>query len=130
MRQKSIVPLASASLTGDAVQKGCIPLQGPRGVGAERRQVRSREGEGEGKGRPLQLHVKCFNIDRMVEPFNGILQQWHPQGGGDLPATCPQTWLHLKEPFDRNKREQPWLSELCLAESSPANKVLAESSFL
>jgi len=34
MRQKSIVPLASASLTGDAVQKGCIPLQGlPGGWG-------------------------------------------------------------------------------------------------
>ena len=50
MRQKSIVPLASASLTGDAVQKGCVPLQGPRGVGVERRQVRSREGGQRGRG--------------------------------------------------------------------------------
>lgn len=57
-RQKSIVPVAPASLTGDAVQNGRIPLQGQGG--AERKQVRGRrEGgrgrKGEERGRPSQL---------------------------------------------------------------------------
>ena len=50
MCQKSIVPLASASLTGDAVQRAASLSRVPGGVGVERRQVRSREGGQRGRG--------------------------------------------------------------------------------
>lgn len=53
----------------------------------------------------------------MLEELSGILQQWHLQGGGDLSATCPQTWLHLQETFARDKREESQLQCFVLLNS-------------
>lgn len=134
---KSIVPLASASLTGEGMLcRRAAPLQGPRGFGLRRRQVRRREGGQRGRGvrgkRWKRVAAACKVLEHRED---GGATQWNPttmassQGGGDLPATCPQTWLHLKEPFDKQARTANVVGA-CLAESSPANKVLANFIFI
>lgn len=68
-----------------------------------------------------QLRGKCLNTERMVGELSEILQQWHPQGGGNLQLLVPKP--------DHPQREQSQLLVLRLTESSSTCTVPAQSLF-